>query len=159
MQSCSDYFLLLFLCLAATSADRFYRIDRSQVNPYLLFVSIDFFFKSCIKCSLKWIICHSSCALKNVTHDVSWEVEKKILGCLLVDLIHIVLLKSCICWPSAILFTTSLVQIRIFCNCFSYQVLLGASAWHQCIWFYLFTDIFRHQKSLSCVCVYVRTMK
>uniref|UniRef100_A0A8C9N5K1 Diacylglycerol kinase n=1 Tax=Serinus canaria TaxID=9135 RepID=A0A8C9N5K1_SERCA len=31
--------------LDATSADRFYRIDRSQVNPYLFFVSIDFFFK------------------------------------------------------------------------------------------------------------------
>lgn len=38
MQSCSDYFLLLFLCLAATSADRFYRIDRSQVNHYFVFL-------------------------------------------------------------------------------------------------------------------------
>lgn len=37
----------LFVFLAATSADRFYRIDRSQVNLYLVTVSINLFLKLC----------------------------------------------------------------------------------------------------------------
>lgn len=90
--------------------------------------------------------CYSWCLMRS---------REKLLGCFLVDLIHVVSLNSCICWPSAILFTTNLIQIRVFCNCFPYQILLGAPVWHQCICIYLFNIAFRHWKSWSCMSVCV----
>lgn len=154
MQFCSDCFLLLFLCVAATSADRFYRIDRSQVNPYSVLVSIGcfFFLKLChMQLKMNYLPfflciakCYSWCLMrsreKNSGLFFSWSNSH-----CFTEVLYLLTICHSVHYQSD-------VRIRIFCNCFPYRVLLGASVWYQCICIYHFTDVFTHQKTWSCVC-------
>lgn len=156
MQFCSDHFLHCSSVFSLSCSNfcwsflPHWQISGKSLFGYCFYRFFYYYFQIYVKCSLKWIICCSSC--KNAT-DVSWKVEEKILGhffswCnshLFTELFYLLTICPSVCYHSD-------VQIRIFYICHPYQVLLRASVCQQSIWVYIFTGAFSLQKSWSRVC-------